>query len=305
MFRIVVKNNGTDLDTVHLIQAQLHMATIARNSMPLAPALTPALLGNGQLSNAALLLPFNFSIAQTTQTLQLLATLHSTNPPGDQSDLDHVNTVLAVAGIENGGYTPPKGIDYAKVSTLLAKSIADLLSPSNHTFDQNGWFAFLPSLSGDFHTHYTARAYIAWFGYLQLADYEAMYPTYHNPTIPASQGKMQLASNESYIMNFSAKPPVTGFWSITAYNSTNYLVPNSLDRYSLGDRSNLSYADGTQVYADSSSNGAFSILIQPADVAPSSNWTNNWLPAQAGGGAFTVNCEYCILLEVAVSREIC
>jgi hypothetical protein len=275
MFRIVVKNNGTDLVAVHAIQSQLNMTTIERKGKALAPPLTPALLGNGQLSDAALLLPFNFSTAQTTETLQLLAKLHSTNGPDDKSDLDHINIMFAAAGIKDGRYTPPKGVDYSEVSTLLAESIAALESPSNHDFDQNGWFELLPSLSGDFGTHYTSRAYIAWFGYLELVNYEAMYPTYHDPSLPATQGTLQLAFNESYIMTFSAKPPVTGFWSITAYNSTNYLVPNSLNRYSLGDRSNLTYANGMQVYANPSSNGAFSILIQPADAEPSANWTSN------------------------------
>ena len=116
---------------------------------------------------------------------------------------------------------------------------------------------------------------------------------------------MQLAANESYIMTFSQKPPVTGFWSLTAYNSTNYLIPNNLDRYSLGDRSNLTYADGTQVYADPSSNGAFSILIQPADISPGLNWTSNWLPAPAGGGDFTVNCKlYSYLMQQSGESNI-
>ena len=291
MFRIVVKNNGTDLDAVHAIQSQINMKTIERKGKPLAPALTPALLGNGQLSGAALLLPFDFSTAQTTGTLQLLAQLHAANPPEDKSDLEHVNTMLTAAGIKDGRYTPPSGIDYGQVSALIVGEFEALRSPSNRGFDQNGWFDLLPSLSGDFHTQYTARAYIAWFGYLQLTGNEAMYPTYNDPTLPAAQGQMELASNESYIMTFSGKPPVTGFWSLTAYNSTNYLVPNSLDRYSLGDRSNLTYADGNQVYADLSSNGEFSILIQSAALAPNSNWTDNWLPSPAGGGVFTVNCK--------------
>jgi hypothetical protein len=296
MFRILLKNNGTDLDTVHAIQAQLNLTLIDREGDPLAPSFTPALLGNGQLSDAALQLPFNLSITQTTETLQLLAQFSATNPPEDKSDIGHVNAMLIAAGIKDGQYTPPAGIDYEQVSTIIAKEIESLLSnASNRGFDQNGWFDLLPSLSGDFHTQYTARAYIAWFGYLQLVDYEALYPNYHDPTLPSTASTLQLAANESYIMTFSGKPPVNGLWSLTAYNSTNYLVPNGLDRYSLGDRSNLTYADGTPVYADESSGGAFSVLIQPADRAPSANWTDNWLPAPASGGAFTVNCKCCFL----------
>lgn len=297
MFRIVVKNNGTDLDAVHAIQDQINLTTIGREGQPLAPSLTPALLGNGQLSDATLQLPFNFSTAQTTETLQLLAQFNAANPPEDKSDLKHVNTMLNAAGIKDRQYTPPAGIDYDQVSTMIADELLSLLgNSSNHGFDQNGWFDLLPSLSGDFHTQYTARAFIAWFGYLQLDDYEALYPTYHDPTLPATASTLQLAANESYIMTFSGKPPVTGFWSLTAYNSTNYLIPNGWDRYSLGDRSNLTYADGMPVYADSSSNGAFSILIQPADKAPGANWTYNWLPAPAGGGAFTMNRKCCLNL---------
>ncbi|KUJ09417.1 uncharacterized protein LY89DRAFT_762026 [Mollisia scopiformis] len=293
MFRIVVNNNGTDLNAVHAIQAQLNITTIERKEEPLAPLLTPTLLGNGQLSNAALLLPFEFSLTQATETLQLLAQVNAVNPPEDRSDIKQVNDMFSVAGIDDGQYTSPEGLDYDKVSTIIGDQVQSFFAnQSNHGFDQNGWFNLLPSLSGDYHTHYLARTCIAWYGYLQLAPSEAEYPTYLDPTVTTASGSLQLAANESYIMNFSGKPPVTGFWSLTAYNSTNYLVPNALDRYSLGDRSNLTYADGTQVYANSTNDGAFSILIQPADQAPSANWTTNWLPAPAGGGEFAVNLRW-------------
>jgi hypothetical protein len=291
MLRIVLKNNTTDVDEVKAIQSQIKMTTVERVGEPIASALTLSLLGNGQISPAAFLLPFNFSVAQTTQTLQLLAQLNEANPPVERSDLDRVNSMLAAAGINNGNYTAPAGLNYAQVYEIMGKEFMSLLDPSSHAFNQNGWFTLLPSMSGNFGIEYTARAYIAWFGYLQLADYVAAYPTYNDPALPVTaQVTMQLTANESYIMTFSGKPPVTGFWSLTAYDSTNYLVPNDLNRYALGDRSNLTYPDGTLIYADLDSDGAFSILIQPADVAPSSNWTNNWLPAPVGGGEFTVNC---------------
>ncbi|CAN9356168.1 unnamed protein product [Alternaria alternata] len=293
MLRIVLKNNTTDVDEVKAIQSQIKMTTVERVGEPIASALTLSLLGNGQISPAAFLLPFNFSVAQTTQTLQLLAQLNEANPPVERSDLDRVNSTLAAAGINNGNYTAPAGLDYAQVYEIMSKEFMSLLDPSSHAFNQNGWFTLLSSMSGNFGIEYTARAYIAWFGYLQLADYVAAYPTYNDPALPVTaQVTMQLAANESYIMTFSGKPPVTGFWSLTAYDSTNYLVPNDLNRYALGDRSNLTYPDGTPIYADVDSDGAFSILIQPADVAPSSNWTNNWLPAPVGGGEFTVNLRW-------------
>jgi len=77
----------------------------------------------------------------------------------------------------------------------------------------------------------------------------------------------------------------TGFWSLTAY-ADNYLIPNDRIIYALGDRSKLTYPDGSSIYGPnaSSSDCPFQILVQPADVTPPSNWTNDWLPSSAGGG---------------------
>ena len=59
------------------------------------------------------------------------------------------------------------------------------------------------------------------------------------------------------------------------YGADNYLIPNSGNRYAIGDRSNLTYADGDLVYGNASSrNGPFQILIQPADMMQPANWTN-------------------------------
>lgn len=293
MARILLKNNGSDLETVHELQTQLNLKSIQRMP-PMAPPLSSQVLGGDTLSDSALLLPYNFSPDQVSQTLEVLARVAPFNLPEDYSSIAAIQSILRLAGLNRGSYSPPGGVDYSKISAEIQKQFEKLLGDkSNHAFDNNGWFVFLSKLNGNFHAHYTARAYIAWFGYLQLVSYEALYPTYKDPTVQGLGNGMQLGADESYIMTFSKKPPVTGFWSLMAYNSTNYLIPNDGGIYSLGDRSNLTYGDGsTKVYSDTSSDGPFSILIQPADKAPSANWTNNWLPAPAGGGGFTVNCKY-------------
>lgn len=98
-----------------------------------------------------------------------------------------------------------------------------------------------------------------------------------------------LQPNESYLFTFSGRPPVNsdGFWSLTLYGANQYFVPNSLQRYEIGDRSTqLRFENGGLVYGANASktDGPFQVLIQPADVAPPSNWTSNWLPATPGGG---------------------
>ncbi|QDS75207.1 hypothetical protein FKW77_000041 [Venturia effusa] len=60
------------------------------------------------------------------------------------------------------------------------------------------------------------------------------------------------------------------------YNEQGYLVKNSIDRYSLGDRLNLTYPAGETIYG-SDSDKVFEILVQAAE--PPINWTSNWLPS--------------------------
>ena len=66
-------------------------------------------------------------------------------------------------------------------------------------------------------------------------------------------------------------PPVDAFWSLTLYDSSGFFVPNSINRYAIGDRTNLTYnPDGSlDIYVQS---------VQPSDPAKA----KNWLPSPAG-----------------------
>jgi len=46
------------------------------------------------------------------------------------------------------------------------------------------------------------------------------------------------------------------------------------------------------VYGANAMPGPFQVLLQPADVTPPANWTNNWLPAPNGGGALAFIRKY-------------
>lgn len=68
------------------------------------------------------------------------------------------------------------------------------------------------------------------------------------------------------------------------YGADQYLIPNPLNRFEVGDRSfNLTYqGSGKPVYGQSANkteDGSFQILVQPANLIPPTNWTGNWLPA--------------------------
>ena len=81
-------------------------------------------------------------------------------------------------------------------------------------------------------------------------------------------------------------PPIKkgGFWSVTIYNSKDYFVDNSLNRYSISDRT-----QGIKYNAD----GSLDVFIQRD--TPSSNNVSNWLPAPVD--------EFSLLMRVYIPDE--
>ncbi len=80
-----------------------------------------------------------------------------------------------------------------------------------------------------------------------------------------------LSGKHDHIMHFPAGglPPNSAFWSLTMGDARNHFVPNPINRYSVGDRSNLAQ----------NRDGSVDIYIQnTAPVGPESNW----LPAPSG-----------------------
>ena len=62
------------------------------------------------------------------------------------------------------------------------------------------------------------------------------------------------------------------FWSLTMYDKDSYLVPNPINRYALGDRSNMKLGD----------DGSLTIYIQ--SESPGADKEANWLPAPEAVG---------------------
>ncbi len=86
-------------------------------------------------------------------------------------------------------------------------------------------------------------------------------------------------SKASYQLTFPAGqlPPVDAFWSVTMYGHDANLVDNSIDRYSIGDRSpDLTYND----------DGSLTLYLQYQ--SPGKGLEGNWLPAPDGRFALTL-----------------
>jgi hypothetical protein len=96
---------------------------------------------------------------------------------------------------------------------------------------------------------------------------DAVYPT----SMKDAEGRKYSGANK-YVMHFpkGQLPPVTGFWSLTMYNSEYFFVANPLNRYSISARQNLK----------SNPDGSTDLYIQ--NESPGKDKESNWLPAPAG-----------------------
>ena len=122
--------------------------------------------------------------------------------------------------------------------------------------------------TGSYGNDYLTRAAVAVGGLGANVPEEAVYAI-----AMTSNDGAPLNGADRYVIRFGSGnlPPVDAFWSLTAYNSTSYmLVPNPYYRYSIGDRT-----PGLKYNPD----GSLDIYIQH-DVPEGKE--SNWLPAPEG-----------------------
>ncbi|KIW83255.1 hypothetical protein Z517_02500 [Fonsecaea pedrosoi CBS 271.37] len=272
LYRIVVKNATSDLSVVSDILKSYNIAVASRNGSAVGPALDSAIFAVLPRSTAE-------SVMELNARFQAVSPY---NASGGKSPLTTSN--FTQAGILGGTYTASTCVNLTSAWLAAQAAIQSFPQANGSVLDMgNGWTINSPQYSGVYGDNIMARAYIAQFGYLMLQPAQAIYPTF--------AGNLSLGANESYILRFSGKPPLTklGFWSATMYNAAGYLVDNPINRYSLGDRDNLTYSDGTPVYGPNSDavvDKPFDILVQAAQ--PPSNWTSNWLPSPPEAGPFVL-----------------
>lgn len=134
---------------------------------------------------------------------------------------------------------------------------------------------------GRYGSNYLVRALTAYKGLGALDSREAVYAMGD-----FDADKQPLHGEHGYQLRFEPGdlPPVDAFWSITMYDADRFLVPNPLQRYSIGDRTS-----GLQPDPD----GGLTLLLghaQPDDI-------RNWLPAPAGA-FYVILRMYCPREEV-------
>jgi hypothetical protein len=160
--------------------------------------------------------------------------------------------------------------------TLLAR----LRGPEDPSRDQlhggqRGWSRPPPTV-GDFGTDYLLRARCGLRGIGGLPVEDAMY------FITGTDAAGVRLGAGRYSLRFppGGSPPVDAYWSLTAYrtdeNNRRWLVPNAIDRYSVGSHMpDLAYGD----------DGSLEIFVQ--HDRPVAN-EENWLPAPDGHFVLTL-----------------
>ncbi|KAK4498388.1 hypothetical protein PRZ48_011046 [Zasmidium cellare] len=283
--------NSSSINMVHRFQAETSLISVnSTGNGSVAPSLPS--LGTSAIFASK-------SMTPVEKALQLLARYERWNQLETEAGAQKVSRLLLLAGISNGTYSRPSGVDLnvANNSVLQAATAAAAASANNEALN-NGWvMTRAGGLAGNFNngTAFAYRTAIASGGFLQLSNPNAVYPSWVNSSTGgnglAGGGEVTLGPNDAILYTFSGKPALepTGFWSLTAYMG-NYLIPNSLERYAIGNRNAIAYPDGTPVYGSNATHadGEFQILVQPADVSPPTNWSSNWLPGPSGGGNISV-----------------
>ena len=198
-----------------------------------------------------------------------LRTALKNNPPprGEEA----LMAVFGQIGLQNDTSPYVSGIDPA-VAGALTRAVRDGDRIVKTAWDNvpgqkiNGWT--LVTDIGTYGFDYLKRAAVAEGGLGANVPREAVYPK----TQTDSSGA-QLNGAHRYVMHFAKgnTPPVDAFWSLTAYNSTTYmLVPNPADRYSIGD-----HKPGLRYNSD----GSLDIYLQHDMPAGKES---NWLPVPGG-----------------------
>ncbi|KIV88301.1 hypothetical protein PV10_07995 [Exophiala mesophila] len=276
--RLLLKDQKDDVEKVHALQNQIKVVTVPCSHEVTVPPLDLGIF-------AEVVGPAESPASEAEQVLRLTAALARYNLSEVAQDRGWIAHVLEKAGIRDGVFTQPPNTSLTEAVNLANLSAKALKLTAGFVRDQgHGWYTNTPMICGNFRSFYPARYLVAMRGYLGVSSEQAIYPSYCPRGSAAEIPDVKIGPNEAIKFTFSGKPLLEplGFWSLSLYNKDQLFIPNALEHYALGDRSDLKYPDGTPL--KEREDGKFEILIQPGDVPPPKEWHSNWLPAPPGGG---------------------
>jgi hypothetical protein len=147
--------------------------------------------------------------------------------------------------------------------TADGKKRVDELGRKGAGEGQKGWA--YSTRAGAYGVDYDYRAAVAYFGLGMNLPQDAVYPSLSTD----SEGR-PLNGERKYVLHFEKDkfPPVEAFWSVTAYDTDGYFIPNALKRQALGDRDKLRL----------NPDGSLDLYLQAE--SPGKEKEANWLPVR-------------------------
>ncbi|WP_413290554.1 DUF1254 domain-containing protein [Bdellovibrio sp. HCB337] len=260
---------GKDFETVHAIQNRYKLTPLSRFDRSVsAPAVTASVAYEDKNFDGSIPPPQYVAGMDAARFFGRLSHLMVANPPaaGDRTMVERLARI---------GVKPGQTVDYAKLPEDIRRSLDTSVKNGLKRVDQlgrqpqgrmlNGWV--FATDWGQYGTDYETRASVARLALGANRAEDAVYP---RATVDTEGNKLN--GSNKYTINFAKnnKPPVNAFWSLTMYDARQYFVPNTLNRYSLGDRSNLK----------ANKDGSVTIYIQPDN--PGKSKVSNWLPSPRG-----------------------
>jgi len=188
------------------------------------------------------------------------------NPPlpADQSFMQEIKKIGVAPGakFELSNFSQE---EQEAITGIPQKVLSDLQAQQTQFPLVNGWSVL--NGTGDYGTDYSFRAFVARFALGANLPEDALYPT-----CAVDESGKPLSGINKYTLHFDSGklPPAKAFWSLTMYGTDGFFVDNELNRYTVGDRSNLVM----------NPDGSLDIYIQFDN--PGGDKESNWLPSPQG-----------------------
>lgn len=259
-----VQTNGpSDYANVHKIQDGLKLTPLDRWGKNYSPPVTSPVDASVDTKTPPLVQVENMT---GVEFFMRFAELMKKYPP-------HPNDYPILFRMKQLGLEPGKSWDRSKFDQTAINAgakdamqgmIAGVKTAGNHV---SGWNITIDNM-GTYGTSYRQRALVALAGLGANLPADAVYPT----AFLDGDGKPMDGANK-YVLHFDKgkTPPAGAFWSLTMYDNQGFQVPNSLNRFAIGDRDKLKF----------NGDGSLDIYIQAE--SPGGDKEANWLPAPKSG----------------------
>lgn len=257
-------NGPADYDAVHAFQAGLRIER----------------LGGGEPSTTRDISDVPSSMDLSEEPLRIVNTMPAADFFAYAARLmkrhpPHLTDGSIIARLKRIGIVPGEDFDASVFDADQAAALQAGASAAVASFPKllpklgritNGWVLFTDSI-GVYGNFYLKRAVTTQVGLGANPAEDAIYPV----CLSDSAGK-PLVGETDYVLHFekSELPPVDAFWSVTMYDAEGFQAANELNRFAIGDRDALKYAE----------DGSLDLYIQHENPGPDK--VSNWLPAPLG-----------------------